>query len=72
MSPAPVPAATLVPGQRVRHPDQPGWGVGQVQSALGDRVTINFEHAGKRLVNAAVIALLPLDDGDAGAEPGFP
>jgi FKBP-type peptidyl-prolyl cis-trans isomerase 2 len=47
----------LVPGMRVRHPGAPDWGVGQVQSVIGHRVTINFEHAGKRLINAAVIEL---------------
>ena len=49
---------------RVLHPDRPDWGVGQVQSAIGDRVTINFEHAGKVLVNAAIVSLRVLDDDD--------
>ena len=52
----------LVPGTRVRHPGEPDWGVGQVQSAVGDRVTVNFEHAGKRLINTAVVTLVPLDE----------
>ena len=52
----------LVPGMRVRHPREPDWGVGQVQSAIGDRVTVNFEHAGKRLINTAVVTLVPLDE----------
>jgi hypothetical protein len=47
---------------RVMHPDRPDWGVGQVQSAIGDRVTVNFENTGKVLVNAAVVALVILDD----------
>ena len=47
----------LVPGAIVRHPDMPDWGTGQVQSAIGTRVTVNFEHAGKKTVNVAVIAL---------------
>jgi FKBP-type peptidyl-prolyl cis-trans isomerase 2 len=45
------------PGQYVRHPDQPDWGLGQVQSVDGHRVTVNFEHAGKVLINTAVITL---------------
>jgi hypothetical protein len=53
----------LVPGQRVRHPDRPEWGEGQVQSVVGSRVTVNFEHAGKVLVNVAVVPLEPLGDG---------
>jgi hypothetical protein len=47
----------LVPGMRVRHPGEPDWGVGQVQSVVGERVTVNFEHAGKRLINGAVVQL---------------
>lgn len=46
----------------MRHPAEPDWGVGQVQSAIGDRVTVNFEHAGKRLINTAVVTLVPVDD----------
>jgi Protein of unknown function (DUF3553) len=47
----------LVPGALVRHPTQPDWGIGQVQSVVGERVTVNFEHRGKVLINAAVIQL---------------
>ncbi len=42
---------------RVRHPARPDWGVGQVQSVIGDRVTVNFEHAGKVLINAGTVLL---------------
>lgn len=49
--------ARLAPGVFVRHPTHPEWGLGQVQSAIGARVTVNFEHAGKVLINADVIAL---------------
>jgi transcription elongation factor GreA-like protein len=47
----------LVPGAMVRHPTQPDWGVGQVQSVIGERVTVNFEDRGKVLVNTAVVEL---------------
>lgn len=50
------------PGQRVRHPDQPDWGTGQVQSAIGTRVTVNFEHAGKVVIDTAVVTLAVLDE----------
>ena len=53
----------IEPGQRVQHPGRPDWGLGQVQSVVGDRITVNFEHAGKVLVNAAVVALDILDTG---------
>ena len=47
----------LVPGAMVRHPSEPDWGMGQVQSVVGDRVTVNFEDRGKVLINAAVVEL---------------
>ncbi len=47
----------FAPGALVRHPNQPDWGTGQVQSVIGDRITVNFEHAGKRLINAKVVTL---------------
>ena len=47
----------LVPGMLVTHPSEPDWGVGQVQSVIGDRITVNFEHAGKVLINGGRIAL---------------
>lgn len=50
-------AASLVPGALVRHPAEPDWGIGQVQSAIGERVTVNFEQVGKRLINAAEVPL---------------
>jgi hypothetical protein len=48
---------TLVPGEWVRLASAPEWGMGQVQSVAGVRVTVNFEHAGKRLVMADVAVL---------------
>ncbi len=52
----------LAPGMFVRHPDREDWGLGQVQSVDGDRVTVNFENAGKHLINAAVIRLTAVDE----------
>lgn len=57
-------AYEFVPGAFVRHPDQPDWGLGQVQSAINDRVTVNFEHRGKQLINTAVISLIIVTDED--------
>jgi hypothetical protein len=59
----PIPA--VQPGQWVRHPGRPEWGPGQVQSAIGERVTVNFEHAGKVLVNIRVVPLELCDGPDA-------
>ena len=51
----------LAPGDWVRNPQAPDWGLGQVQSVIGDRVTANFENAGKRLINAAVVSLTKVE-----------
>ena len=52
----------IEPGMRVRHPERPDWGDGQVQSVIGDRVTVNFPEAGKVLINAALVDLAVLQD----------
>ena len=47
----------LEPGALVRHPGAPDWGLGQVQSVVGPKVTVNFEHAGKQVIDAAQVRL---------------
>jgi hypothetical protein len=49
------------PGTFVRSPANPDWGLGQVQSAIGDRVTVNFEHRGKLVLNLAAAPLVVVD-----------
>ena len=51
--------AFLEPGVLVRHPDQPDWGLGQVQSMIGHRITVNFENAGKLVIDGNVVELEP-------------
>ena len=53
-------AALLEPGMFVRHPGQPDWGLGQVQSTINNRATLNFEHAGKRVIDLLQIDLVPV------------
>ncbi len=48
------------PGMLVRHPDRTDWGLGQVQSSIGARVTVNFEHGGKVVINLAHVVLIPV------------
>jgi hypothetical protein len=50
----------LAPGMLVRHPSQPAWGVGQVQSNIDGRVTVNFEHQGKVVIDGRRIGLRPV------------
>lgn len=47
----------LEPGMMVRHPGAPEWGVGQVQSRIGDRITVNFAEAGKQVIDGRRISL---------------
>jgi hypothetical protein len=47
----------FAPGAIVAHQDRPDWGRGQVQSAIGNRVTVNFEHAGKQTIDVSVVTL---------------
>lgn len=47
----------LEPGNFVKHPNQPDWGVGQVQSVIGDRITVNFEHVGKVVIIGSQVLL---------------
>jgi hypothetical protein len=54
--------AMLEPGMLVRHPGAPDWGVGQVQSNIGGRITVNFEHAGKVVIEGSRVELVPVFD----------
>lgn len=56
--------SSLSPGAVVAHPQRPDWGLGQVQSAIGGRVTVNFENAGKQLINVDVVELVVVRDAD--------
>ena len=52
----------FVPGALVRHPQNEDWGVGQVQSVIDNRITVNFENRGKELINGDVISLVLLEE----------
>lgn len=47
----------FVPGALVINPAEAGWGIGQVQSAVGTKLTVNFENMGKIVVNTAIVHL---------------
>lgn len=55
--------AIFTPGMHVRHPDQPDWGVGQVQSNIGGKITVNFPDEGKIVIDGAHVTLIPVFDG---------
>lgn len=52
--------AMLEPGMLVRHPAQADWGLGQVQSNIGGRITVNFEHRGKVVIDGRHVELTPV------------
>lgn len=49
--------AIFTPGMLVSHPDRPDWGVGQVQSNIGGKLTVNFREAGKVVIDSFRIGL---------------
>ncbi|OUS34210.1 DUF3553 domain-containing protein [Rhodobacterales bacterium 56_14_T64] len=54
--------AILAPGMFVRHPDHPEWGLGQVQSNIGGKITVNFRDQGKLVIDGSRVALTPVFD----------
>ena len=54
--------AILEPGMLVRHPGQPDWGLGQVQSNVAGKITVNFREAGKIVLDGTSVLLEPVYD----------
>jgi len=50
------------PGDKVTNPNNKDWGIGQVQSVINGKVTVNFENVGKKVINTDNIELKRLDD----------
>lgn len=55
-------SSLLTPGMLVQHPSQEDWGVGQVQSNIDGRITVNFPEKGKVVIDGRKIDLLPVFD----------
>ena len=45
------------PGDKVTNPANKDWGIGQVQSIINGKATVNFENVGKKVINANIIEL---------------
>tara|TARA_B100000683_G_C12368232_1_gene506000 strand:- start:773 stop:955 length:183 start_codon:yes stop_codon:yes gene_type:complete len=45
------------PGDKVINPSNKDWGIGQVQSIIKDKITVNFQNVGKKVINAENIEL---------------
>ena len=49
--------AILGHGMLVEHPNQPDWGIGQVQSNIRGKITVNFREAGKVVIDGKTVLL---------------
>ena len=49
------------PGDKVVNPLNKEWGIGQVQSIIGSKITVNFENVGKKVINNNIIILEKID-----------
>ena len=49
------------PGDFVINPKNTSWGTGQIQSIIKNKVTVNFENAGKKVINSEEIVLERFD-----------
>ena len=45
------------PGDFVINPKNKNWGIGQIQSIIQGKVTVNFENVGKKVINSNNIVL---------------
>ena len=51
------------PGDKVLNTANKDWGIGQVQSIINEKVTVNFENVGKKVINAKNIPLEKINNG---------
>ena len=50
------------PGDKVFNPNNKDWGIGQVQSIIKEKITVNFQNVGKKVININNIKLKKLYD----------
>ena len=50
------------PGDKVFNPNNKDWGIGQVQSIIKDKITVNFQNVGKKVINAENIELKKINE----------
>ena len=50
------------PGDKVINPLNKDWGIGQVQSIIKDKVAVNFQNAGKKVINSENIELKKINE----------
>ena len=52
----------LEPGDFVSHPTESSWGIGQVQSIIKNKATVNFQESGKKVINLDIVELEKVND----------
>ena len=52
----------FVPGDFVFNPRNKPWGIGQIQSVIKNKITVNFENVGKKVINSKEITLERIDN----------
>ena len=50
------------PGDIVVNPKAKEWGIGQVQSIIKEKVTVNFQNTGKKVINSNNVELQKIHD----------
>ena len=50
------------PGDKVLNPKNEDWGIGQIQSIIRQKITVNFQNVGKKVINADNIELKKIND----------
>ena len=52
----------FIPGDYVINPLNKDWGIGQVQSIIKNKVTVNFQNNGKQVINADIVKLEKIEN----------
>ena len=47
----------LEPGDFVINPKNKEWGIGQIQSVIKNKITVNFQNSGKKVIDATYVTL---------------
>ena len=50
------------PGDKVINPLNKDWGIGQVQSIINEKITVNFQNVGKKVINSENIVLKKINE----------
>ena len=50
------------PGDKVFNPKNKDWGIGQVQSIIKNKITVNFQNVGKKVILAENLELEKINE----------